>query len=361
MSNVRVGIVGLSWIGADPAGPASAPELGTAVPYSHASAMDAIADIEVVAACDLDPDRRRDFVERWSNRWPRIETYGDIDEMLTTQLDLVALVTPDHLHGQMLLRCLDAGVPMLFSEKPFTTDLAEADAVLDRIARTGATVSVNHTWRWRPDIAETVAIAREGRYGPISQIIVEAGGPRAMLFRNLSHFVDLAIHLHDAAPVWVSGLLETGSRDYGTRYAGDGGRDPRLDPGALSLIGFSDGTTAFVSGLKSSVADVSINVAFRDARITIDALGARVVAVPRTGDGTPGGVSGPILQPLKPRATRSGMVAGLIDLIDSHRAGREPTCSAQSARSTVAVLDAILRSNAGDGARVDLRRHTQRT
>jgi predicted dehydrogenase len=132
-------------------------------------------------------------------------------------------------------------------------------------------------------------------------------------------------------------------------------RDPERDPGAIATIGFSSGVRAHVSGLKSAVPDVVIQVVCRDGRITIDTLGGRTVAVPRTGDGTPGAVSGPVIQPLKPRFSRWGMEAAIADLIDAHQHGTEPSSSARSARRTVAVIDAILRSHAADSARVEVR------
>lgn len=352
---LRAGIIGLSWIAADPAGSASTTELGTAAPYSHASAFDAIGNIEVRAVCDISAESREAFVSRWSHRWPDIEAFAELDQMLETSLDLVSVVTPDHLHGSMILRCLDAGVPMIFSEKPFTTDLAEADRVLEKIDAVGASVGVNHTWRWRPEVSEALAVVRSSAFGPLSHIVIEAGGPRAMLYRNLSHFLDLAVHLADAEPQWVIGELEEGNDDYGLSYAGDGGRDPERDPGATATIGFTSGVRAHVSGLKSAVPDVVIQVVCRDGRITIDTLGGRTVAVPRTGNGTPGAVSGPVIQPLKPRFSRWGMQAAIADLIDAQRRGTEPSSSARSARRTVAVIDAILRSHAADSKRVEVR------
>ncbi len=347
---LRAGIIGLSWIAADPAGSASTAELGTAPPYSHASAFEAIGDIEVRAVCDISTESRAAFVSRWSHRWPDIESFSDLDRMLETPLDIVSVVA-----GSMILRCLDAGVPMIFSEKPFTTDLAEADRVLEKIDAVGATVGVNHTWRWRPDVGEALSVIRSGTFAPLSHIVIEAGGPRAMLYRNLSHFLDLAIHLADAEPQWVIGELEEGNDDYGLVYAGDGGRDPDRDPGATATIGFESGVRASVSGLKAAVPDVVIQAVCRDGRITIDTLGARTVSVPRTGDGTPGAVSGPVIQPLKPRFSMSGMQAAIADLIDAHREGREPSSSARSARRTVAVIDALLRSHAADSRRVEIR------
>ena len=353
-STIRAGIVGLSWIGADVAGAASLPVLGTAPPYSHASTFEAIGGIDVVAVCDVRDEAVDAFRRRWAPVWPAVVGSSDIDEMLACDLDLVSVVVPDHLHGQVIRRCLDAGVGMIFSEKPFTTDLAEADSLLRLIDATDTTVAINHTWRWRPEVAEAVALVRSGALGPLSQISIEAGGPRAMLFRNLSHFLDLAIHLAGVDPVWVAAELEDAD-DYGLSYRGDGGTDPRLDPGATALIGFPDDVRAYVSGRKRSSADVVVNISCLEGRIVIDAMGARVIETRRGNDGTPDSVSRPAVSALSPKFTISGMRAGVEDLIDAHRQGSEPSGSARSARTTVAVIDAVLRSHAAGNGKVALR------
>lgn len=351
---IRAGIIGLSWIASDPASPASSPQLGTAPPYSHASALSTVDHVEVVGVCDLRAEARSGFIETWGDRWSEIRAFDNVDEMLrATELDLVSIVTPDHLHGTMIDKCLDADIPMIFTEKPFTTSLSEADRLLDRISDSGTTVAVNHTWRWRPEIAEARAQVTTGSLGPLSQITIEAGGPRAMLFRNLSHFLDLALHIAGAEPEWVLAELEPGHENYGLEYGGDGGTDPSLDPGGWAMIGFPDGVRAYVSGWKASTADVSIQIQCREGRIAIDSLGARVVENPRTSDGTPASITGPVSRPLKPRHTVSGMQAGLLDLLDARTKGGHPSSSAASARTTVAVLDAILRSN-HTGRRVDV-------
>lgn len=347
---VRAGIIGLSWIGADPVGAASLPVLGTATPYSHASAFEAIGGIDVVAVCDLRESAVDDFRQRWASVWPDTTGYIDVDEMLGHDLDLVSVVVPDHLHGAMIRRCLDAGVGMIFAEKPFTTDLTEADDLLARIDRAGATVAVNHTWRWRPEIVEALAIIRSGTLGPVSHVSVEAGGPRAMLFRNLSHFLDVAAYLADATPTWVAAELED-AEDYGLSYRGDGGTDPRLDPGATAMIGFEGGVRAYVTGCKRSSADVLVSVSCREGRIVIDALGARVIETRRGGDGTPVSASRPTVTALAPKFSTSGMRAGIEDLVHAHRRGFEPSGSARTARTTVALIDAVLRSHSAGGAR----------
>ena len=59
MTRRRVAIVGLSWIAADLPAEASDPTVGTAVPYSHASAIAAIPELDVVAGCDIVAGRAR--------------------------------------------------------------------------------------------------------------------------------------------------------------------------------------------------------------------------------------------------------------------------------------------------------------
>ena len=56
----RIALVGLSWIATDLPPPASDPTLGTAIPYSHASAVAAIPELELVAGCDISAAARDD-------------------------------------------------------------------------------------------------------------------------------------------------------------------------------------------------------------------------------------------------------------------------------------------------------------
>src|SRR5690606_3704370 len=124
----RAGIVGLSWISADPAGPATHPVLGTAIPFSHASAYAATPGIEVVAACDIDQAASETFRERWNYRWPGMHLYADYREMLQQeQIDFLSVVTPDHLHAEVILAAVEAGVRAIFAEKPLATSLEDAD------------------------------------------------------------------------------------------------------------------------------------------------------------------------------------------------------------------------------------------
>jgi predicted dehydrogenase len=80
----------------------------------------------IAAAVEVDPDRRRDFGERFDVT----RLYPSIEELLAVESpDIVDLCTPVGLHAEHAILCLGRGVTVL-CEKPPALSLAE----LDRIA-----------------------------------------------------------------------------------------------------------------------------------------------------------------------------------------------------------------------------------
>lgn len=350
----RIAIVGLSWISADLAGEAADPTLGTAIPYSHASAIAALPDLEIVAGCDISETARTVFRDRWSERWPDLRVYADYREMLQTERpELAAVVTPDHLHAAVVQAAVEAGVRGIFCEKPLATTLEEADAIIDAVRGAGVTMNVNYTRRWYPEFVEARRLVREGALGPLSQIVVQMGGPRSMLFRNHTHAIDLINFLADADPVWVWAELEHGLEMYGTAYAGDGGNDPATEPGANYYIAYDNGVRAYLTGMKDTVGlDTSVSLTGPEARLVVDLEGIRLHSVHHEDIRTKPGVT--TIQRLSPRWTVAGMQAAFLDLVTAMDEGRDPASPPEAARATVAITQAILESQARGNVKVQL-------
>jgi predicted dehydrogenase len=347
MASYRAAIVGLSWIGADPAGAASHPVLGTSTPYSHASAYDAIPGVEVVAGCDIKPETRQAFKRQWGERWPEVRTYADYREMLARErVEILSIVTPDHLHADAVLAGVEAGVRAIFCEKPLATSLADADAMIAAVREHGVVVNVNHTRRWQPQYVAAREEIRAGGIGDLAQIVVHYGGPRAMLFRNHTHFLDLICYFVESAPEWVIAELEPGFESYGTAYRGDGGRDPATDPGVNAYIAFRNGVRAFLSGMKHASPQVSVDLIGATGRLHIDDTAAMRVRP------TEGGTTH---QLLVPSSTRAGMHAAVADLLHALETGQTPQSPPEEARKAVALALAILESQANGNAKVAVR------
>jgi len=348
-ARVRAAIIGLSWIGADPAQAASDPVLGTATPGTHASAMATIPEIDVVAGCDIFPVARDQFIERWGRTWPGVRVYEDFNDLFASEeVDLVSIVTPDNLHGAVLDAALKAGVKGVFCDKPLSISLEEADRMVEAVRAKGIPMSVNYGRRWYPEYVEARRLIRDGEIGRLVQVVLESGGPRAMLWRIHTHGLDLITYFADAEPKTVWAELEPGMEDYGTSYKGDGGRTASLEPGANAYITYANGVRGILTGWKAIPQDYVLHLVGTDGRIEIDVEGSRVIKTPRSDNRAPDAtLPNPATYPIQPRYSVAGMVAALHELLAAmNNPSMTLTSSGETARRTVAITDAVLQSAA---------------
>ncbi len=346
MTSYRVGIVGLSWITSDPAGPGSHPVLGDAMPGTHLSGMARIPEVQVVAGCDISETAREQFLERWSGVWPDLLVFEDYNAMLQdVPLDIVAIATPDNLHGPVLKAAVAAGVKAIFCEKPISTHTDEVDEMIAAVEGSGIVVNVNHTRRWNPTWVAAREALRAGRIGELVTIIAKIGGERAMLWRNDSHVIDIVNYFAEANPIWVVGELEASHANYGTRYHGDGGRDASLEPAANAFWAYDSGVRAFLSGMKTAVSILEVELIGSRGYITVGDSQAWVREPTEHGVAT---------TPILPSYTMSGMQAAVVDLIRSLENGTEPQSPPREARKAVAIIEGILESQANGNNRIDI-------
>jgi predicted dehydrogenase len=313
--------------------------------------MAAIPEIEVVAGCDIVEAARDRFLEQWSGRWPGLRVYDDYRELLERERpDIVSVVIPDHLHTAPVLAAIEFGARGIFCEKPLATSVEEADQIVAAAANSGVAICVDHTRRWMPEFVEARRLVRSGAVGRLSQIVLKLGGPRAMLFRNHTHMIDLLNYFAEADPDWVVAELEPDLAEYGTTYRGDGGTDPSTDPGANYYVAFASGVRAYVTGMKDTLPEVSLDLIGPRGRLSLGAEGFRLV----TFESTDLRSEPPVhrIERLSPTWTVSGIQAALLDLIAAMKTGRATASSAESARRTVAITQAILESQARGNVRV---------
>jgi predicted dehydrogenase len=195
-----------------------------------------------------------------------------------------------------------------------------------------------------PEFVEARRLVRSGAIGRLSQIVLQTGGPRAMLFRNHTHMIDLLNYYAEADPDWVVAELEPDFSDYGTTYRGDGGTEPSTDPGANYYVAFANGVRAYVTGMKDTVPEVRVDLIGARGRLSLDVEGFRLI----TFESEDLRSKPPVirLERLSPTWTVSGIQAALLDLIAAIETGRQPASSAETARRTVAITQAILESQA---------------
>lgn len=352
MNCYRAAIIGLTEIAAGPGVPAPDPVLGWRMPQNHAAAYALAPRVDVVAVCDIAPARLDQFQQTWGSVWPHARSYTDYRAMLAQErLDLLSICTPDHLHADMVVAACEAGVKGILCEKPIATTLADADRMIDAVERHGVYMSVDHTRRWHPEYHEARQMVRQGKIGRLTRIVATMNGERAMLFRNGTHALDLTVFFAESEPAWVIGVLDEAFADYGPRYAGDGGHNPRTDPGALALIGFQNGVRAVYQGSQDTVAYAAVELVGTTGRVHLGLLDNQVRVALRGPDGPYD-----LVYRDAPRShpTRAGLLGVVEEMVDLVERGGQTVSPPRQARATLAILLGILQSAAQGGARVDL-------
>ncbi|MFN8511058.1 MAG: Gfo/Idh/MocA family oxidoreductase [Thermomicrobiales bacterium] len=342
----RVGIVGCSGIAI--ARPERSPSaLRSPLPHSHAAAYHAVPATRVVAVCDIMPEA----TARYCATWGEAATYTDYRAMIERErLDLISIVTPDHLHADILATACDAGIRGIFCEKPIATTLADADRMIAAAEQSGAKVVVNHTRRFDPFYRQAKWLLDGGAIGQLRRIVGTMGGERAMLFRNGTHLIDTIAYFAASDPSWLVAELDAADAGYGPAYRGDGGRNPATDPGASALLVFQNGVRAFYNGSKGTVTNFEVDLHGETGRIRIGNQLAELATVAAGG--------GLATQPL-PLTTdlRSGMVVAVEELIALVEGGGDGAAALREARVTLQILLGILASAAAGGTKVAFSAH----
>lgn len=132
---------------------------------------------EIVAgALSSNPERAKQSGREWLLAEDR--TYSDFREMARAEaarpdgIDAVAIVTPNHLHAPAAMVFMDHGIDII-SDKPLTTTLSDAQALVKRQHETGLVFGVTYAYTSHVMVRQAKAMIAQGMIGDIKQIHVE--------------------------------------------------------------------------------------------------------------------------------------------------------------------------------------------
>lgn len=347
MTTYKAAIIGLSAIAAQrPDGP-DYPSAYGRVSESHASVYDDHVQVDLVAVCDIRSEAHELFRHSWQDVWPQMRYYTDYRQLLNEEKpDLVSVVTPDHLHADIVVDAANGGAKAILCEKPIATTLSDADRMIAACVANGTVLAVNHTRRWSPIFQQVRTLLRSGTVGALHTMRVDFFSPRAMLFRNGGHMIDMLNFLVDADPAWVWAELEEGFEHFDI-YRGDGGHDPGREPSACGYIHYANGVRAFYESGKITSTAAHFSLIGEQGRLEVSDQQIAITRLDTAGKWKS--------EALPVQTGREQMLGSALDeLLCCVEQGGEPTSSGQTARKTLEVLLAMLQSQARGNARVDL-------
>jgi predicted dehydrogenase len=225
--------------------------IGCGVGANHGYAYAHAPEYELVAICDVNPAVFARFYHVSGVTPGTVHEYSDYHDLIEKErLDVVSIATPDDFHVDPVCDASNAGVKGIFCEKPITTNLRDADRIVETVERNGTKLSIDHTRSWYPAFQAVRQEIRAGAIGGLTRIVAHMGGHRSMLFRNGTHLVDAVCYFAEADPVWVIAAHEPGFEEYGTVYKGQGGKDPALDPASTVIVEFANGVRGVLNCAK---------------------------------------------------------------------------------------------------------------
>lgn len=178
--------------------------IGAGIGREHLAAYQQLPDrFEVTTICDLDTAR----ANKLAAKAPNSIVTADFDDVLASDVDLVDICLPPHLHLEACLAALDAGKAVI-CEKPLVASLAEADQLAERVAATGGFLSPVFQYRYGLGTAQFKALEAAGLIGSPHVATLETHWNRSSAYYAVDWrgtwaterggaMLGHAIHIHD--------------------------------------------------------------------------------------------------------------------------------------------------------------------
>jgi len=160
MRPVRFAVVGTKGVGQD-----------------HLKAIGGIAEVELVAVCDVDAEAARVSGEECGVAW-----FQDYHELLKMDgLEVVDIATPHYLHAPMAIEALEAGIHVVV-EKPMAMAVSEADEMVAAARSAGRLLGVCQNYRCAPEMVVAKRLIEEGILGRVTNAVWSAPRVRTQAY-----------------------------------------------------------------------------------------------------------------------------------------------------------------------------------
>ena len=139
---------------------------------------------QVVGICDQSPTARK----RIQAAHPSVPVYSDSKELIgSPDVDAIAVITPVWTHYELTKAALENG-KHVFVEKPFTSNVAQAEELINLAEKKNLQIMVDHTFLFTGAVRKIRKLLKEGTLGK--------------LYYYDSTRVNLGLFQHDCNVIW---------------------------------------------------------------------------------------------------------------------------------------------------------------
>ena len=296
MGKTRVAVIGAGYFGG-----------------RHAENYADLEQADLVAICDIDADRGAEVAGRFGAR-----PVSDHRELIG-QVDAVSVAVPTAAHFAVARDFLENGTSVLI-EKPITSTLEEADALIDLAERKGAVLQVGHLERFNSAVLGLGEQLKRPRYMEcrrIAQYRVR-GTDIGVVLDLMIHDLDLVLDIVKAPITRIDSI--------GVPVLSD------AEDIANARISFADGCVATITASRVSwKTERSMRIFQQDAYIVVDLNDCKMVVTRRVaGDGK--SILSRLRQEERSFETGGNLKRQLESFLDSSVNGHPPVVSGADGR-----------------------------
>ncbi len=347
---VRAGIIGCGRMGA-----------------KHLRVLNENPEIELVAACDVSPQRLGEIPCGFVPDDALFERYEEMFERVV--LDLVVVVTPPTVRVPLVTEALQRGISVL-CEKPLAIDLASADRMVEAAQRSDAVLSVHHQFSPTAVLRRCRELIDSGAIGDLIMIRGRAkAGRRAgiELLEIGTHLAEIILALA-GRPDWCSAHIHDGERLALPRNVraslAVAPEEPDLGPVVGTRVaasyGFRRGVLGemhFVGHEERMPANYGVDIFGTAGQLALRA--SRHVSVPlwhlpRPMEGTPDQLGDWRAIPVPGGGNKQLVEAFYVELLGAIRGAGPTPCPGSRGRTALEMVQAAYRSHRDGGRRTPL-------
>ena len=166
------------------------------ISHSHIDAWEKMEDAELIAMCDIRPERMEKFPDK--------RRYTDFDEMLANEdFDIIDICLPTYLHADFAVKAMEKGINVI-TEKPISLKEEDIDRVYKTAEKNNVKFMVAQVLRFWPEYELLKEIYDTKKYGKLLSGTMTRLGcyPKWswdgwMMDEKRSGLVPFDLHIHD--------------------------------------------------------------------------------------------------------------------------------------------------------------------
>lgn len=280
----------------------------------HAQKYAALADVDLAGVYDINVDRAGEIAEEIGCR-----AFDDLSALLT-QVDIVSIVVPTHLHFTVARQALEAGCHILL-EKPITQTVEEADELIALAAEKKLVFQVGHLERFNPAVMALKGVLNKPLFIESHRL-----APFKTRGTDVNVVLDLMIHDIDIILSMVRSPLKV------VNSVGVPVFSEEVDI-ANARLQFGNGCVANVTASRASRESMrKIRIFQNDAYISIDYEARQISIFRKEGEGMPIPGLPNVTMEARSFEQSDSLMAEVRSFVDSVRKGMAPAVTGEDGR-----------------------------